>query len=373
MWIKLTPIPLENLNKMKEFQYKSTDESFLYNKCLSPCLNKVIEIFPIWSAPNIITLFSLLMNIIASIITYIDSQFDFSKQLNPITCIIIGITQFLYLILDNLDGKQARRTGSSSPYGMLVDHGCDIFTNCFTCFNLSHLTLIGNDNFLSISIFCGLILGFYSMTYEEYIIGELHFPVINATDEGNLVVSLFGFFCGIFGQNWLKTKIYFHISFSKIIGIISLLGGISCVYNLFLHTYKQKSLVDCFKIFLDWIYFYIVLVFPIIVFIFRKRFYINYKGIIFICMCLLFARITMDLQIRIVTEDIIKGNFFIILVSVLLLVSLYFSREKDILFCLCCIAYFQIIELSMFIYQRSMQITTFLEIKIFKINPSIQI
>lgn len=27
--------------------------------------------------------------------------------------------------LDNLDGKQARRTGSSSPLGLLFDHGCD--------------------------------------------------------------------------------------------------------------------------------------------------------------------------------------------------------------------------------------------------------
>ena len=34
----------------------------------------------------------------------------------------------LYLILDNLDGKQARKTKNSSPFGLLMDHGCDIFT-----------------------------------------------------------------------------------------------------------------------------------------------------------------------------------------------------------------------------------------------------
>ena len=373
MWIKLTPIPLENLNKMKEFQYKSTDESFLYNKCLSPCLNKVIEIFPIWLAPNIITLFSLLMNIIASIITYIDSQFDFSKQLNPITCIIIGITQFLYLILDNLDGKQARRTGSSSPYGMLVDHGCDIFTNCFTCFNLSHLTLIGNDNFLSISIFCGLILGFYSMTYEEYIIGELHFPVINATDEGNLAVSLFGICCGIFGQNWLSYKINYWINVGDLIGILSFFGGVSCVYNLIIHTYQRKSLVDCFKIIFDWFYFYFVMIFPIFFIVLKKNFFINNKGIVLICMCLLFARITMDLQIRIVTQDIIKGNYYIIFISLLLMFSLFFNQENYILLFLSFVAFIQSLELAIFIYKRSIQITDFLNIKIFKINPLLPI
>ena len=37
-------------------------------------------------------------------------------------------------MLDNMDGKQARRTGSSSPLGMLFDHGCDALTTfLFAC------------------------------------------------------------------------------------------------------------------------------------------------------------------------------------------------------------------------------------------------
>ena len=30
-----------------------------------------------------------------------------------------------YLNMDAIDGKQARRTGTSSPLGELFDHGCD--------------------------------------------------------------------------------------------------------------------------------------------------------------------------------------------------------------------------------------------------------
>ena len=30
--------------------------------------------------------------------------------------------------MDNVDGKQARRTGSSSPLGMVFDHGLDAIT-----------------------------------------------------------------------------------------------------------------------------------------------------------------------------------------------------------------------------------------------------
>ena len=36
---------------------------------------------------------------------------------------------WLYSTFDNVDGKQARRTGSSSPLGELFDHGCDAL-NC---------------------------------------------------------------------------------------------------------------------------------------------------------------------------------------------------------------------------------------------------
>lgn len=32
---------------------------------------------------------------------------------------------FIYQTLDAIDGKQARRTNSSSPLGELFDHGCD--------------------------------------------------------------------------------------------------------------------------------------------------------------------------------------------------------------------------------------------------------
>lgn len=32
---------------------------------------------------------------------------------------------FVYQALDAIDGKQARRTNSSTPLGELFDHGCD--------------------------------------------------------------------------------------------------------------------------------------------------------------------------------------------------------------------------------------------------------
>ena len=41
---------------------------------------------------------------------------------------LAGISYFVYRMLDEMDGKQARRTGNSSPLGLLFDHGCDAFS-----------------------------------------------------------------------------------------------------------------------------------------------------------------------------------------------------------------------------------------------------
>lgn len=40
-------------------------------------------------------------------------------------------TYLAYRLLDEMDGKQARRIKASSPLGLLFDHGCDAFTMGF--------------------------------------------------------------------------------------------------------------------------------------------------------------------------------------------------------------------------------------------------
>lgn len=57
--------------------------------------------------------------------------------------LLCAVGLFIYQSLDAIDGKQARRTNSSSPLGELFDHGCDSlstgqFTSCLIlCFRKS--------------------------------------------------------------------------------------------------------------------------------------------------------------------------------------------------------------------------------------------
>jgi hypothetical protein len=49
----------------------------------------------------------------------------YTDQLNAVSCVSCVSCVEWYSLLDNLDGRQARRTGTSSPLGELFDHGCD--------------------------------------------------------------------------------------------------------------------------------------------------------------------------------------------------------------------------------------------------------
>ena len=365
----------ENLENLKNFKYKSSDDSILYNKCMSPCLNKLVMYIPTFIAPNLITIFSLCCNIFAAVISYMDGGFDFSHKLKRSTCIIIGLFQLLYQIMDNLDGKQARRTGNSTPFGMLMDHGCDIFTNIFTAYNLSKLLLLGNDNYFSFSVFFGLILGFYSMTLEEYKLGEMHFPKINGADEGNFLIFLIGVTLGIIGQDWVEYYINeeYNITIGKLIGLGIVFAGLSCLFNLYFHTCKKKRCKEASKIFLDMLPFYGVIIIPLVYIGIHLDFYKDNKGFILANISLLFARITMDIQVKILTLQPLSCNIMYILVNISCIFSLFIETYIFMLYALILLLFIQAVELAIFIFRRARQITNYLNIRIFCIKQAAQV
>jgi ethanolaminephosphotransferase len=99
----ISPLSNDVLNNLNQFKYKYKNDSILYGKCMSPFLDKVVNYVPNTLAPNLITLFSLMCNIIAFIIAVFDGGFDFSQPLKARTCFAIGLTQLLYQFLDNID------------------------------------------------------------------------------------------------------------------------------------------------------------------------------------------------------------------------------------------------------------------------------
>jgi ethanolaminephosphotransferase len=78
-------------------------------------------------SPNTITLIGLLVQVSALAFAYtLAPSFEISTSpWAPYAAVWSAASLFIYSTLDNMDGKHARRTGSSSPLGLLFDHGCD--------------------------------------------------------------------------------------------------------------------------------------------------------------------------------------------------------------------------------------------------------
>jgi len=95
-----------------------------------------------------------------------------------------------YMLFDNTDGKQARRTRSSSPLGELIDHGCDSMTVGVGALNVG--VLIGCDPWSTFLISIMGSLPFYLAHWEEYFTHSLVLGMLNGpTETETLAVILF--------------------------------------------------------------------------------------------------------------------------------------------------------------------------------------
>ena len=139
------------------FKYKGGSDSILYQYLWSPMTEWIVQnVVPEWVAPNLITLVAYLLVISSHLIMVCHSP-DMQSPLPPWVLIYGGFTVLAYQILDNMDGKQARKTNNSSPLGMLFDHGCDSSTTWVL--GLSHLCVMGLGMNL-ISVYAVLIANF---------------------------------------------------------------------------------------------------------------------------------------------------------------------------------------------------------------------
>ena len=76
---------------------------------------------------NLITTLGLCFVILnVSLVLYFSPELDGSSPNWVYAVCAVGF--WIYQTMDGMDGKQARRTGTGSPLGEVVDHGCDAFS-----------------------------------------------------------------------------------------------------------------------------------------------------------------------------------------------------------------------------------------------------
>nr|QZD35611.1 CDP-ethanolamine:1, 2-diacylglycerol ethanolaminephosphotransferase [Lobosphaera incisa]QZD35612.1 CDP-ethanolamine:1, 2-diacylglycerol ethanolaminephosphotransferase [Lobosphaera incisa] len=111
------------LKGLKQYQYKPGGYTKL-DDLHQPFWNWAVTLFPMWVAPNLITLTGIGGLVVAYLLTAVYSP-ELSGEMPRWVYFLNGFACLAYMHLDCLDGKQARRTKTSSPLGQLFDHGCD--------------------------------------------------------------------------------------------------------------------------------------------------------------------------------------------------------------------------------------------------------
>jgi ethanolaminephosphotransferase len=175
----------------------------------------------------------------------------------------------MYQTMDNIDGKQARRTGTSSGLGELFDHGIDSL-NCTLASLLETAAMgLGSSKSGVFTALCPCLPMFFS-TWETYHSHTLYLGIINGPTEGLLIACSIMAISGLYGPGiWTEPLVNifgdavmlgyheeFHdLAFRDIwIGLIVtslLLGHLPfCIYHVV--KARQAKNLPVAPVFLEW-------------------------------------------------------------------------------------------------------------------------
>uniref|UniRef100_A0A6B2EL10 diacylglycerol cholinephosphotransferase n=1 Tax=Phlebotomus kandelakii TaxID=1109342 RepID=A0A6B2EL10_9DIPT len=214
------------LKRLENHKY-SCQSSSLLDPILQPWWNFLLRRIPMSLAPNFITIVGLMVNIASALVLILYSP-DAKGEPPAWACFLCAAGLFAYQSLDAIDGKQARRTNTSSPLGELFDHGCDSISTMFVALSACISVQIGHHPYwMFFQCFCAMTL-FYCAHWQTYVSGTLRFGKIDVT-EAQIIIMGIHVISGIFGASIWKSKIggievWYFVAFSTII-----LGSMSLV------------------------------------------------------------------------------------------------------------------------------------------------
>ncbi|GAA6003143.1 uncharacterized protein JCM10292_002889 [Rhodotorula paludigena] len=275
-------IPASKRDRLLKYKYSSTDLSLTSKYVLNPFWNKLVLVFPKTMAPNAITLLGLsliFLNFI-SLLYYNPTMSVGYKPLHvskggawdplfPPTAPhssalsswfswLRGRAQeaadqaaprwlywtfaaglFAYQSLDAIDGKQARRTGTSGPLGELFDHGCDALNTTLGCLLTASALNLGLS-WWTVASLVATNMNFYLTTWEEYHTGTLFLSAFSGPVEGILLIV------GVFTITGFKGPEFWDTGVLTVLGLHPSTNDY--LASLPFHI-KDLPLNDCFLVF----------------------------------------------------------------------------------------------------------------------------
>jgi len=205
-------IPEQSLENLKRYSYKTANTLFLSRDVTGRFGRWSVALCPPFIAPNTITLIGLCLIVLnfLTLIYYdplylvVNTDVEVTPQWIYYTW---GLGLLAYLILDEMDGAQARRTGMASPLGELFDHGCDAISTTLVVILAAHALGLGR-NWWTVVGLIATHANFYLTIWAHYYTDELMLGYISDPIEGRLVICMTFFFSGHFGPSFWTQHIW---------------------------------------------------------------------------------------------------------------------------------------------------------------------
>lgn len=192
------------LRRLEEHRYSCSSTSLL-----DPLMQRwwcwLVEQCSLTLAPNLITITGLIINIVTSLILCYYSP-DAKQEVPRWACFLCAFGLFVYQSLDAIDGKQARRTGTSSPLGELFDHGCDSLSTVFVSLGVCCSVRLGTLPYWMFFQCMMAVTLFYCAHWQTYVSGTLRFGMVDVT-EAQFGVMAIHLISVIFGSEFWSLKI----------------------------------------------------------------------------------------------------------------------------------------------------------------------
>ncbi|CAF0809159.1 unnamed protein product [Rotaria sordida] len=170
----------QQIKRLKEHKYAS-EGTTLVDPYMQKFWKRLVEYCPLWVAPNLITIVGLVINIGTSVLL----MYLTNGAKEPCTRWMYFFTAlglFIYQSLDAIDGKQARRTNSSTPLGELFDHGCDSVSTVFVTLATCCAVQLGLYPWTMFWCCMTSYVTFYCAHWQTYVSGKLKFGKIDCTE-----------------------------------------------------------------------------------------------------------------------------------------------------------------------------------------------
>lgn len=208
------PLPVKRLRlwvddsgaqALRDYKYAGVDLSYIYRYILTPMNEVLVKFIPRWVAPNLITLAGLFVCVLCHIVVWHHTNdYGASGPLPPWVCAYVAATLIAYQTLDNLDGKQARRTKNGSALGLLFDHGVDALNTTIVSQTFAAVVQAGPTWRLA-ALWFFTFCPFVFATWDEYYTHLLMLGELNGPTDGVMLSACFCLLQGYIPGFWSHT------------------------------------------------------------------------------------------------------------------------------------------------------------------------